>query len=153
MVDYSMDFYILRPVDLSKGNHKVFYEIENRGSKQFGAVDESSGGNNPTTAADAGDAFLMNQGYTLVWSGWDPGGRAHRPFAPMAAARTSIGDPRPSLTERYGTHAGYVAAVTAAAQALEAQRMLLPADVQTYITNAQAPVTVINNPVYGSYAF
>jgi len=75
------------------------------------------------------------------------------PFAPTAAARTSIADPRPSLAERYGTHAGYVAAVTAAAQALEAQRLLLPADVQTYITNAQAPVTVINNPVYGSYTF
>lgn len=73
MVEYSMDFYILRPVDLSKGNHKVFYEIENRGSKMFGAFDESSGGNNPTTAADAGNAFLMNQGYTLVWTGWDPG--------------------------------------------------------------------------------
>src|ERR1700754_2924040 len=68
-----MDFYILRPVDLSKGNHKVFYEIENRGSKQFGAFNESSGGNNPSTAADAGNAFLMNQGYTLVWTGWDPG--------------------------------------------------------------------------------
>jgi len=73
MVEYSMDFYILRPVDLSKGNHKIFYEIENRGGKQFGAFDESSGGNNPTTAADAGNAFLMKQGYTLVWSGWDPG--------------------------------------------------------------------------------
>lgn len=73
MVEYSMDFYILRPVDLSKGNHKIFYEIENRGGKQFGGFDESSGGNNPTTAADAGNAFLMKQGYTLVWSGWDPG--------------------------------------------------------------------------------
>jgi hypothetical protein len=75
------------------------------------------------------------------------------PFAPTAAARTAIGDPRPSLAERYGTHAAYVAAVTAVAQALEAQRLLLPADVQTYITNAQAPVTVINNPMYGSYTF
>lgn len=72
MVEYSMDFYMLRPVDLSKGNHKIFYEIENRGGKDFGAFNESSGGNNPTTAADAGNAFLMKQGYTLVWSGWDP---------------------------------------------------------------------------------
>ncbi len=72
-VEYSMDFFILKPVDLSKGNHKVFYEVNNRGGKQFGGFNQSSGGNNPTTAANAGQAFLMNQGYTLVWSGWDGG--------------------------------------------------------------------------------
>jgi len=72
-VQYSMDFYILKPVDLAKGNHKVFYEANNRGGKLFGGFNQSSGGNNPTTAADAGGAFLMKQGYTLVWSGWDGG--------------------------------------------------------------------------------
>ena len=70
-VPYSMDFFILKPVDLSKGNHKIFYEVNNRGSKLFSGFNQSGGGNNPTTAADAGSAFLMNQGYTLVWSGWD----------------------------------------------------------------------------------
>ncbi len=72
LVSYSMDFYILAPVDPSKGNHKVFFEPPNRGSKQFGRFNGSSGGNNPNTAADAGTAFLMNQGYTLVWAGWEP---------------------------------------------------------------------------------
>jgi alpha/beta hydrolase family protein len=71
LVDYSMDFYILAPVNLANGNHKIFYEVNNRGGKQFGGFNESGGGNNPTTAADAGGAFLMNQGYTMVWSGWD----------------------------------------------------------------------------------
>ncbi len=70
-VNYSMDFYILKPVDLTKGNHKVFFEVNNRGGKQFGGFNQSSGGNNPTTAANAGGAFLMNQGYTMVWNGWD----------------------------------------------------------------------------------
>src|SRR5262249_52875564 len=28
------------------------------------------GGNNPTTAKDAGDGFLMRRGYTVVWCGW-----------------------------------------------------------------------------------
>lgn len=74
MVEYSMDFYILKPTDLSKGNHKLFYEANNRGGKQFGGFNRTSGGNNPTTAAHAGsDAFLMKQGYTLAWSGWDVG--------------------------------------------------------------------------------
>jgi Alpha/beta hydrolase domain len=77
-VAYSMDIYILKPVDLNKGNHKLFMEVNNRGGKLFGNSNGSTGGNNPTTAADAGDAFLMHQGYSLAWNGWDisaaPGG-------------------------------------------------------------------------------
>ncbi|CAF4138439.1 unnamed protein product [Adineta steineri] len=72
MVEYSMDFYILKPVDLTNGNHKLFFEVNNRGTKLFGQFDQSSGGNNPTNASDAGQAFLMNQGYTIAWCGWDP---------------------------------------------------------------------------------
>jgi hypothetical protein len=71
-VDYAMDVYILRPVDPGKGNHKLFYEANNRGLKLFGALNMSPGGNDPRTAADAGEAFLLDQGYTLAWSGWDP---------------------------------------------------------------------------------
>lgn len=71
-VEYSMDIYLLKPTDLSKGNHKLFMEVNNRGGKLFGALNQSAGGNDPTTAADAGQAFLMNQGYTMAWSGWDP---------------------------------------------------------------------------------
>src|SRR5438445_9653169 len=35
-VEYSMDIYILKPTDLSKGNGKVFMEVNNRGGKLFG---------------------------------------------------------------------------------------------------------------------
>ena len=77
-VEYSMDIYILKPVNLRQGNRKVFMEVNNRGGKLFGSFNRSGGGNNPTTAADAGDAFLMHQGYSLAWNGWDisaaPGG-------------------------------------------------------------------------------
>jgi len=52
------------------------------------------------------------------------------------AAALATGDPRPSLATLYPTHAAYVAAVTAAADALEAQRLLLPQDVATYIALA-----------------
>src|SRR5258708_2338359 len=31
MVEYSSDFYILKPVDLAKGNGAIFYEASNRG--------------------------------------------------------------------------------------------------------------------------
>jgi Alpha/beta hydrolase domain len=72
LVDYNMDFYILKPTDLTKGNHKVFFELPNRGGKQYGPLNLSGGGNDPTTAADAGTAFLQNLGYTIVWGGWEP---------------------------------------------------------------------------------
>ncbi|GAB2606433.1 alpha/beta hydrolase domain-containing protein [Spirosoma areae] len=72
MVEYVMDIYILKPIDLNKGNHKLFLEVNNRGGKLFGGFNRSSGGNDPTTATQAGDGFLMNQGYTIVWNGWDP---------------------------------------------------------------------------------
>jgi hypothetical protein len=72
LVEYNMDFYILKPTDLTKGNHKVFFELPNRGGKQYGPLNLSAGGNDPTTAADAGTAFLQNLGYTIVWGGWEP---------------------------------------------------------------------------------
>ncbi len=70
-VEYSFDFYILKPVDLSKGNHKVFYEAPNRGAKLFADFNRSSGGNDPAASSDPSDTFLAPQGYTMVWSGWD----------------------------------------------------------------------------------
>ena len=72
-VAYSADVLILRPVDPSKANGRVFYEINNRGSMNALAMmnDAVTGGNDPTAAADAGNGFLMQQGYTLVLSGWD----------------------------------------------------------------------------------
>lgn len=60
------------------------------------------------------------------------------PFARTKTERDAIGDPRPSLEERYGTHEGYVAAVRAAANRLVADRLLLPADADQLVTQAAA---------------
>ena len=60
------------------------------------------------------------------------------PFAKTRTARLAAGDPRPSLEERYPDHATYVSLVTAAAQRLEQERLLLDDDVQAYIAAAQA---------------
>src|SRR5262245_42449516 len=69
-VEYSMDFFILKPLDMKRGNQTIFYDVVNRGNQalrvNYGAVRS----NNPTTLAHAGDGFMMRQGYTLVWSGW-----------------------------------------------------------------------------------
>ena len=74
-VEYSFNFYILKPVDLSKGAHRVMYEPPNRGGKTWtGLARVSGGGNDPATITDPAvlaNAFFMPRGYTLVWSGWD----------------------------------------------------------------------------------
>jgi hypothetical protein len=62
MVEYSTDVMILKPVDMSRANHRLLYELTNRGSiVNFPLLnDATSGGNDPTSAADAGKGFLMN---------------------------------------------------------------------------------------------
>jgi hypothetical protein len=60
------------------------------------------------------------------------------PFFKTQAERVAAGDPRPSLAERYPTHADYVAKVTAAANALVAKRHLLPEDRDSIIAAANA---------------
>jgi hypothetical protein len=57
-------------------------------------------------------------------------------FARTKAEREAAGDPRPSLEERYGREA-YVAKVSAAAEALVAERLLLPADADAYVEAAK----------------
>jgi Alpha/beta hydrolase domain/Transposase len=60
------------------------------------------------------------------------------PLKRTAAERLVAGDPRPSLEELYGTHEGYVTAVRAAAEALAAEGLMLPEDVQQTIAEAEA---------------
>src|SRR3989454_490618 len=60
------------------------------------------------------------------------------PFFRTLAERQAANDPRPSLQERYPTHADYVAKVTAAAASLVARRLLLPEDATFLIDQANA---------------
>ena len=60
------------------------------------------------------------------------------PFARTTTERPAAGDPRPSLEERYGSRAAYIAKVEAAAAALVAERLLLPADAAAYVVAAKA---------------
>ena len=72
-VEYEVDFDMLRPV--SGGNRKILFEVTNRGRKfVLHWVLEGDGrtANNPLAAADAGNALFLRQGWTIVWTGWDP---------------------------------------------------------------------------------
>ena len=70
-VEYSGDFCILKPVDMARGNGKIFYDAPNRGGKRIVAfLNDAPQSNDPSTLADAGNGFLMRQGYTIIWCGW-----------------------------------------------------------------------------------
>ncbi|APW38799.1 hypothetical protein RD110_17605 [Rhodoferax koreense] len=60
------------------------------------------------------------------------------PFHKTEAARIAAGDTRPSLESLYGSQAGYVARVTAAASSLVAQRFLLQRDADLRVQQAAA---------------
>jgi len=71
-VHFSADLYVLRPVETQKGNGAMLFEIANRGRKGLlGRFNRGANGSqDPMAAADFGDGFLMKEGYTLVWVGW-----------------------------------------------------------------------------------
>jgi hypothetical protein len=66
LVEYSTKFQILKPVDESKGNHMMLFEIVNRGNE----LDPGFYNIGATGANPQGDGFLENLGLTLVWAGW-----------------------------------------------------------------------------------
>lgn len=66
LVEFSGDLFILKPKDLNRGNGAALFEISNRGGK--GMVRFFNRGRG--AEAEFGDGFLLEQGFTLVWVGW-----------------------------------------------------------------------------------
>lgn len=77
-VEYEADFFMLRPVEAARGNHKLIYDVTNRGRKYIhwrlmdARPQSPAHANDPRTLDDAGNGLLFKMGYTFVWSGWDP---------------------------------------------------------------------------------
>jgi hypothetical protein len=94
MVEYTTDFYVLRPKDPAKGTGRILYEVNNRGRKMlFGNIaDGPQGINDPAKMADCGNGFPMRRGWTIVWSGWDPDApRANKGLGLTAPVATEDG--------------------------------------------------------------
>ncbi len=71
LVEATSDVVILRPTDPHRGNGVLLYDVVNRGRKLvLPALNDAPPGNAVRQAADAGNGFLMRQGYSIVWSGW-----------------------------------------------------------------------------------
>jgi hypothetical protein len=70
-VEWWADFCLLQPADPSRGNRRLFFEVVNRGRilafRLFDAVTETP---NLAREQHIGDGFLLQQGYSLAWCGW-----------------------------------------------------------------------------------
>ncbi len=69
-VEVWTDFFLLKPVDPDRGNGRLLYDVANRGNKVALGSFNGGSGNDPATLEDAGDGFLMEEGYSILWSGW-----------------------------------------------------------------------------------
>jgi hypothetical protein len=58
LVEFTSDLEVLKPRDPAKGNGTILYEVSNRGGKGM------------LNMFERGDDYLLEQGYTLVWLGW-----------------------------------------------------------------------------------
>ncbi len=71
LVEYSADFYLLRPLD--GGRRRLLLDVPNRGRKiALGMFNSTPRSNDPTSREDFGNQFLMRHGYTVAWIGWQP---------------------------------------------------------------------------------
>lgn len=83
-VEFSSDFVALRPRDSARSNGSMLLEVPNRGRGRL--VSLVDGGDWDVTK-DAGDAWLLRHGYSIVTLGWQwdaTGEDALRLYAPVA---------------------------------------------------------------------
>lgn len=76
-VEFSADFYLLKPKDMQRGNGTLLFGTSNRGSKRLltffnHASAEGRKWDAPVleNEANLGDGFLMRSGFTMLWVGW-----------------------------------------------------------------------------------
>ncbi len=70
LVEFSSDFLVVRPKDAAKRNGTALLEIANRGRILMWGTLNTGANSAMRTAKDFGDNFLLEQGFTLVWVGW-----------------------------------------------------------------------------------
>ena len=101
-VEFWSDFYLLKPVHTERGNRRLLYDVHNRGNKLAIWTFNGARGNDPSTLADAGNGFLMQRGYSIVWTGWNGD------VVPDGTSRLLAGLPVASADEEPITGKSYV---------------------------------------------
>lgn len=99
-VEFSSDLVVLRPKDGSKANGVLFFDVVNRGNKSLLSVfSRASRGTDFKSDAEVGDAYLLREGYTLVFVGWQ---------FDIAMGKGQVGFTAPIATENGAPIKGWV---------------------------------------------
>ncbi len=70
-VEFTADFYLLKPKDVDRGNGALLLEVANRGRKGIlPMLSRAAASLDPTEPRELGDGFLLEQGFSLLWVGW-----------------------------------------------------------------------------------
>ncbi len=70
-VRFSAHFAMLQPLYPACGNRRLFFDVVNRGRKTvLQRFNSAPAVTDHTAPLDPGNGFLMRQGYTVVWCGW-----------------------------------------------------------------------------------
>jgi len=90
-VEFSTQFMILKPVDMSRSNRKIFYAVNNRGNNLEGLLTATTAAQ--VAGTDAG--WAISKGYTIVDAGWegDVIPTATKLVASLPRAQEANGDP------------------------------------------------------------
>jgi hypothetical protein len=71
LVHFAADIRILAPENQARGNHRLLFDVPNRGNRlALGTFNGVARPINPAAPTDVGNGFLMRHGYTVVWCGW-----------------------------------------------------------------------------------
>jgi hypothetical protein len=113
LVTYTADFQILRPINLKQGNHRVIFDLPNRGGATALSTFNNGTSNNRAWCTSGlppgftvGNGFLMNEGFTVIETAWDvtvtPAGGSPSSFGvsfPVAKNRDGSSITGPSTEE------------------------------------------------------
>ena len=70
-MEYSSQIHILRPVDPTRSNRRLFFDYGNRGNKRaIQYFNDAVASNEPGSSEECGNGFLFRRGYSIVWVAW-----------------------------------------------------------------------------------
>jgi len=108
LVEFSSDIVVMQPKDPAKSNGTLLFEVSNRGGKGLVGMFDLARGRD-----DLGDRLLFDNGYTLVWIGWEfdvPDRTQMKLYAPVirgltGPVRSEIMTDRPETSASLGDRA------------------------------------------------
>ena len=69
-VRFSADFEMLQPADSERGRGSIIFDVVNRGRKTILGFNSAQRAMDAGAPLEPGNGFLMREGYTIVWCGW-----------------------------------------------------------------------------------